>query len=165
MFRQQWDVALALAQGRQRHDLERQAIELEKVGEALEHDPAFASELAKLEFASGSAGGERIAVSEELRLGGTEPSTPAVAAAAPQPAIPAELLEPLASGRGLRTALLATAAGLVLIAFLFLNETQAATVRAVLRNSGATARSLAARYRKPPEVRDAAPVARHRNAA
>lgn len=146
-------------------ELERQAIELEKVAGALEHDPAFAAELAKLEFATGSEGGERIAVSEELRLGGTEPKTPAAAPVVPQSVLPPELLEPLSSRRGLRAALLATAAGLVLIAFLFLNEEQAATVRAVVRNSGATARSLTGRYRKTCRGRDAAVVARHRDAA
>lgn len=129
-------------------ELERQAIELEKVAEAIEHDPAFAAELARLEFAAGSDG-ERIDVPAELRLGaGEDAAEPATAAVKSHWSVPPEVLGPLATHRGLRATLLATAAVLVLVAFVFLNEEQAATVQAVVRTSKETARGVAERYRK-----------------
>lgn len=130
-------------------ELERQAIELEKVADALEHDPAFAAELAKLEFAAGRAGDEGITVPEDLRLGagGGSEATGMATPTGPRWSIPAVLLEPLATHRALRATLLATAAALVLTGFLLFNERQAATARAITRQTRETVRGVINRYR------------------
>lgn len=133
-------------------EMERQAIGLEKVVEALEHDPAFAAELARLEFAAGRSGEERITVPEELRLGAGDGSraTKPVMPTGGRWAVPPALLGPAATHGGVRATLLAAAAALVLVAFLLLNERQAATVRAVVQKTRAAARTLTARYRTAP---------------
>ncbi|MDQ3333522.1 MAG: hypothetical protein M3552_23230, partial [Planctomycetota bacterium] len=94
--------------------MERQANELQSVADALEHDPAFASELAKLEFAAGRRGDESIAVAAELRLGGQrdamlDATTPPNTAGS----VTQAMLSPLANHRGLRIAMLMVAGGLV----------------------------------------------------
>jgi len=130
--------------------LERQADELERVAEALEHDPAFAAELAKVEFAAGRPGRERIVVPADLRLGAETAPSPVPSATPVRSPLPAFVLEPLATHGGLRMTLLATAATLVLVAFLVLHEEQAATVRAVLVRGRHLFTRVRDRYRKSP---------------
>lgn len=130
--------------------LERQADELERVADALEHDPAFAAELAKVEFAAGRPGRERIIVPADLRLGAETAPSPVLSASPVRSPLPAFLLEPLATHRGLRFGLLATAATLVLAAFLVLHEEQAATVRAALIHGRRILARIRDRYRKSP---------------
>ncbi|HEX6986201.1 MAG TPA: hypothetical protein VF170_12545 [Planctomycetaceae bacterium] len=131
-------------------ELERRADELERVAEALEHDPSFAAELAKVEFAAARPGDERIAVPEALRLGAAEeahrdglrPPSPGAWS------IPPMLLDPLATHRGLRIMLLTAAAGLASAAFLVLNERHAATLRTAAGRAAEAARRATDRYRK-----------------
>jgi hypothetical protein len=134
-------------------ELERQSIELEKVAQALEHDPAFAAELAKLEFSSGGIAGERIAVPEDLRLGATDIPETATPPAPPRSPLPQEILAPLAASRGLRLTLLATSATLALFAFVLLNERHAATARAITAEAAAALCRLTSRYQQAPRSR------------
>ncbi|MGC1274122.1 MAG: hypothetical protein WBC44_10480 [Planctomycetaceae bacterium] len=133
-------------------ELEHRADELERVAEAIEHDPEFAAELAKVEFTAGRPGDERIAVHKELQLGGDDAVEPAAeAVGGPMPAgwsMPPLLLDPLATHAGLRATLLSIAAILTLVAFVVLNEAHAATVRAVVDRGAQIGRSMTKRYTK-----------------
>lgn len=143
-------------------ELERQAIELEKVADALEHDPAFAAELAKLEFAAGRTGREGLAVRAWRRAGadrgGDAPEL--VATAKTRWAVPPALLEPLATNAALRAALLVVAAALVLASFLLFNERHVAAVRAINGQMRAAVRGVTDRYRTNTASKPIPPVRR-----
>ena len=130
-------------------ELERQAQDLAKVTESLENDPAFAAQLAMLEFSAGRAGDERISVPQDLQLGTA--STEAAPAATPRvssPVVPRWLLEALATWQGLRLTLLAVAALVAVTALLALHESQAAIVRGALLRLRSGARMATTRYRR-----------------
>ncbi len=127
--------------------LERRAIDLERVAEALEHDPRFAAELAKLDLAADRPGDERIAVPPDLRLGAEERSAAPTAAPPEHWSLPPTILVPLANHAGLRTSLVALAAALTLFAFLVLHDEQAETVRAMTRATAGAAHRFGGRYR------------------
>lgn len=133
-------------------ELERRADELERIAEAIEHDPAFAAELAKVEFTAGRPGDERIALHQELQLGGGQAVAPAaVAATGPNPAawsIPPMLLAPLATHAGLRVMLLSIAALLTVSAFVLLNDAHAATVHVMAGRVAQIGRGMMQRYSK-----------------
>ena len=107
-------------------ELERQAAELERLVHALENDPHFAAELAKLDFAPADSGEEQIAVSAELRW--QAPATIFSTARLPTRPGQAEndfntrLIALLAHNHSVRRAMLLLAAFLVAVAFLVLNE-------------------------------------------
>jgi hypothetical protein len=129
-------------------ELERQAIELEKVAQALQGDPAFAAELAKLEFAAERTGDERIDVSEDLQLGAGL-QRPRIAANVRVPntrLVP--LVELLAGNSFVRTLLLTFAGLLAAGAFLLLNDQQAARLRAIAASASAFRGGLFDRYRR-----------------
>lgn len=132
--------------------LQQQAVELERIAAALEHDPAFAAELARVEFDARRPGEERIAVDSELQLGGEDHPSPASPAAARPPGgtwtIPAFLLEPLATHTTLRASLLALAATLAVTAFLLLHEQQSGTVRLIFEGTRTMTREVLERYRR-----------------
>jgi cell division protein FtsB len=129
--------------------LEQQVHYLQKVVNALETEPAFSAELARIDFDASRPGDERIPVDPSLRLDDrsreTEPPLPLPVSRWYEP-----FLDPLARNTRLRGGLLAIAAVLVIGAFTFLQESQTpAAVRSadgVLRRC---LRALADRYRKP----------------
>ncbi len=95
---------------------------LERVIEALEHDPAYAREMAQLDLEKHPTNEDVLPVEQELRL---DPRTTATAFhVAPPPATdPWEpTLVVLATDTTLRTALLSAAATLLLAAFTFLHD-------------------------------------------
>jgi cell division protein FtsB len=109
--------------------VERQTLQLSQVVAALREDSSFVEELARVEFDAVRAGEEVIPVAPALQLDArTRPLHPApVKSAAPvwQP-----MLVLLATHQQLRSALLWSAAVLVILAFAWLQEPSATTVRA-----------------------------------
>jgi len=101
--------------------LEEQVHYLKRVADALENDPDFASEMARVEFNAYEPGDERIPVDASLSLSSrTAPATierPAVA-------LPwyAPIVDRLANHQRLRSILLGLAAVLLIFAFTFLHE-------------------------------------------
>jgi cell division protein FtsB len=130
-------------------ELERRANDLERVAEALERDPAFSSELAKLEFAAARPGEEYIAVPRELQLGADARPTPQPDhLQPPRWPVPRTLLDTLATKSHFRAALLTIASLLVLVAFLILHEEHAALLRMSAKRAKKCAAAIALRYRK-----------------
>lgn len=102
--------------------LENELATLQRVIEALEHDPDYAREMAKLDLEKPSANEDVVPVDPELRL---DPRT----AAAATNLVPPPQVDPweptlvvLATDGRLRMALLAAAATLLLAAFTFLHD-------------------------------------------
>lgn len=130
--------------------LEQQVHYLQKVVHALETEPAFSAELARIDFDAARPGDERIPVDPSLRLD-DRPHEAAPMASLPVSYWYEPFLDPLARNAHLRGGLLAMAAVLVVGAFTFLQESQ--TPAAVRSADGALRRclnALAERYRKPP---------------
>jgi hypothetical protein len=126
--------------------LERKAQYLGKVVHALEHDPDFAAELARIDFAAARPGDERIPVDPSLSLEArTEPALSTSAAKLPWYT---PLVRRLATERRLRTATLAFAALLLVAAFTFLNETPCRPADGAPNNSPGPLRRFLDRYRK-----------------
>jgi len=108
----------------QQHELlqlERDHAELERVIAALEHDPHFAAEMARMEFDAVRPGEEILSVDSALTL------SPNIGAMKTDPlAVGGSRWRPwiavLAEFQPLRMLLLATAAGLVLFAFGWMHE-------------------------------------------
>jgi hypothetical protein len=116
--------------GRQRELIasERQVDYLQKVVDALRHDPQFAAELARVDFGvSGSE--ERIPVAASLNLSGEptlERETAQLAARPfPQNLLDTTLIDTLSDDRSIRASLLGAASLLVLVAFTLLCDTRA----------------------------------------
>jgi hypothetical protein len=131
---------------------ERRTESLAKVADALEHDPQFAAELARVDFDSPSKE-ERIAVGPQLSLSVWD-SEPASAAPDARPSafalLDGPLLNALSDDRTVRQPLMAASSLLVLAAFVLCNErvakrddAKSAPPRGGLRHW------LANRYRKP----------------
>jgi hypothetical protein len=131
---------------------ERRTESLAKVADALEHDPQFAAELARVDFDSPRKE-ERIAVGPQLSLSvwDSEPAS-AAAGARPSPAalLDGHLLTTLSDDRTVRLPLMAASSLLVLAAFVLCNE------RTAKRDDpecepprGGLRHWLANRYRKP----------------
>ena len=114
--------------------LERQANELEQVTQALQGDPRFAEELAKVEFAAVRPGAEQIAMPADLQLRAAERPTDQTEPAVPLLlSLPPAVLEPLATHARLRQGLLAVAAALCLFAFTCLHGSTAARLSDLVR--------------------------------
>jgi hypothetical protein len=98
---------------------------LNRIVDALKHDPDFAAELARADFSVGGSE-ERIAVAPALRLNGVskpaQPVTPEAAHPFPQSALDTPLLDSFADNRPVRLSLLGAASLLVLVAFTLLCE-------------------------------------------
>ena len=126
--------------------LQRQVHYLSKVGEALENEPDFAAELARIDFDAARPGDERIPVDRTLSLD---------ARAEPDQELPAvtlpwytPLVELLAGHRRLRTVTLVAAALLTLFAFTFLHDSQARQIHTTTETLRSSLRCFARRYRK-----------------
>ncbi len=106
---------------------ERHVDYLQKVVDALRHDPQFAAELARVDFGV-SRSEERIPVAPGLSLNDEatmDPETPQEAARPfPQSLLDTPLMETLADDRSVRASLLGAASLLVLVAFTFLCDTR-----------------------------------------
>lgn len=131
-------------------ELERQAIDLEKIAAALENDPAFRAQLASAEFALQPSVGESIAVAKEFYLGaGAEPSNrQAPLALTERWSVPRPLIELFATNQALRATFLAIAGTLAVFALLFLNEEHAPRIKTVISSTSAVIAQLTNRYRK-----------------
>ena len=127
--------------------LERQVSYLERVVQALESDPAFAAQLARIDFDASRPGEERIAVGAELSLNARE-----VAASDHVDEVQshwyAPALQRLANDTKLRRQLLVVAALLTVFSFTFLQESQSPQLEAAAGKVQSGAGWLARRYRK-----------------
>jgi hypothetical protein len=131
---------------------ERRTESLAKVADALEHDPQFAAELARVDFDSPRKE-ERIAVGPQLSLSvwDSEPAG-ADAGARPSPAalLDGALLKTLSDDRTVRLPLMAASSLLVLAAFVLCNERRAKRDDAESEPPrGGLRQWLANRYRTP----------------
>jgi hypothetical protein len=131
---------------------ERRTESLAKVADALEHDPQFAAELARVDFDSPGKE-ERIAVGPQLSLSvwDSEPAT-AAPGARPSPValLDGPFLNTLSDDRTVRLPLMAASSLLVLAAFVLCNERTAKRDNAECEPPrGGLRRWLADRYRKP----------------
>ena len=100
-------------------NLERQAQQLARVAAALERDPEFVAELARVELAAAKPGGTQIPLPPAL---GFDPRAPRAVEAAAEPTTPWYLpaaRRAAADGR-LRWRMLGAASGILLFAFVFL---------------------------------------------
>lgn len=129
--------------------LEHRVLYLKKVMHALEHDPNFAAEQARVELGAERPGDERIAVDESLHFTPDADFDPSVFKSSILPWY-ISLLEVFATDQKTRRGLLIAAACLSLFAFTFLQESQASQLLACfqgVRNCWCQATS---RYRTPP---------------
>lgn len=102
--------------------MERQVEYFDKVAGALEKDPAFAAELARIEFDASKPGEERIAVDKRLSLQAPKPANQVIDDVDPIPwYVPT--LKTLVENEDHRNLFLAGAVTLVIFAFTFLQET------------------------------------------
>jgi len=125
--------------------LEDEADYLERVAAALKSDPEFARHLVRAAQSTPAANTDFVPVSQDLMFGEsnqTAQEPPHVV----QPAI-AALVFHLASHQTHRTRLLASAAGLTLLAFTLLNDAGAGIVMSALCAAGAGIRVAVHRYR------------------
>ena len=101
--------------------VEEQTLRLQRVVAALNEDPAFVEELARVEFDAFRPGEETIPVDPPLRL---HSQAAAVESAQPRRAVSSwqPMLILLAGDRQIRTSLLVAAAALVIVAFTWLQE-------------------------------------------
>jgi hypothetical protein len=102
---------------------ERRTECLAKVADALEHDPDFAAELARINF-DAPGGDERIPVGPQLRLAAwdSEPTLVANHPASLAGLLDGPLLNTFSDDRTVRVSLMAAAALLVLVSFAFCGE-------------------------------------------
>jgi hypothetical protein len=125
--------------------LDRQAEELERVIEALESDPQFATELVKLEFSASRRGDESIPVRPELQLG-VDPmpvSPPPDTRSSTVVHLATFASGWLATHKVMRATMLVFAAVVGLVSLLGLTNEQAAAVRRTV----AALRTAAGRFR------------------
>ena len=103
--------------------LERRVHYLREVAEALEKDPQFAAEVARIELQATAPGEERLPVDEELALEAVREETDEFRHVRLLPPY-APLLVQLTENAALRRLVLIVAAATCLFAFVFLHETQ-----------------------------------------
>lgn len=106
--------------------LEKQVQHLQKVIEALKHDPNFAKELARTDFETAYPDEQRIPVDSHLSLN-MRSAGPDLAVAASNLPWYTPLLSAVANNREASNTLLTVAALLVIYAFTFLQERRSAT--------------------------------------
>lgn len=136
--------------------LERRVHYLQDVAEALEKDPQFAAEVARIELQATQPGEERLPVDEELALEAVREDSDEFRQVHLLPPY-APLLVQLTENAALRRLVLLTAAALCLFAFVFLHESQYGRLKRAARfvHNTATglkkgARWLKRRYRNNP---------------
>jgi hypothetical protein len=129
--------------------LERQVMYLKKVRDALEHDPDFAAEQARVEFGAERPGEDQIAVDESLHF---TPDPDFDPKAFRQSILPwyTSLLEVFATHPKTRRGFLAAAAVMTLLAFTFLQESQTSQLVACARTVKHGWIRATSRYRRPP---------------
>lgn len=120
---------------------------LDRVHRALEEDPQFAAELARIDFDAARPGDERIAVDPSLSLDAL--SADPLAELPPQK-LPwyAPLVARFATHQRLRHGALAAAAVIILLSFMLLQESQTPQLRSAGRTVKSLCRRVADRYRK-----------------
>ena len=128
-------------------ELDRQVEYLEQVADALENDPDFATELARVDLGAARPGDERIPVDDNLSL------APNAAAPAAPRQVPADawymfLVETCATDHQVRLTLLGTAALTVVLAFGFLHERYESLLRCCGSALGHGLQHLLCRYRR-----------------
>ena len=125
--------------------LEEQVTYLKKVANALENDPHFAAEVARMEFRAGRSGAESIPVEKSLSL--SAQTAPAVVER-PTIQLPwySAIVDRLATKRKLRFGVLAFAGMLVVSAFVFLQDANATAIRNLFRTMFGGLRAIAGRY-------------------
>ena len=101
--------------------LEQRVSYLEKVRDALKNDPAFAAELARIDFDVVRPDDERIAVDPAMSLGAAPSRSSSINLGQPR-LVYVPLLELLAEDQAVRSALLVFAAFVTLAAFTYLHE-------------------------------------------
>jgi hypothetical protein len=131
---------VAWAELQQKHDrnqveliaAQQQVQHLQRVGDALEADPAFAAQLARVELGAAPAGTRVIALPRELA---SDPRIPPPARAITPPRSPWYLpfMRRIASDSALRRNMLLTAAAVFLFGFLVFRDGAFAVPRGVLR--------------------------------
>jgi len=92
--------------------LERQVQRLERVAEALRHDPGFAEQIARIELSAGRQGEEVIAVDPSLRLQPNQERAP-IPEASREPSLTAVAATPFARSTPLRITVAFVAAALL----------------------------------------------------
>jgi cell division protein FtsB len=126
--------------------LERRVMYLKKVMHALEHDPSFAAEQARVELGAERPGEERISVDESLHLIPDADFDPRVFKKSILPWY-TPLLNVFGGDAETRRGLLWAASLMSLFAFTFLQESQASQLRAWIRGVRNGWRKATARYR------------------
>lgn len=143
--------------------MERNVNHLERVAEALERDPEYAAELARVELQASRRGEERIPVPAELALKpgavrgeGSGRNAARAASATPSDAFAVQsrpVLQRLSGDEALRRWMLISAAGIVLLSFTFLHAPKPQTDDEPDESRGNTVtrslRRLVKRYRNP----------------
>lgn len=129
--------------------LERQVRYLGQVVEALEHDPQFREELARVEFSADRPGFERLPVDPHLSLDARPARHQLVQDLDPAPWYVPYLVAFGQRGAARRNSVM-FAAGLVIVAFTFLHESQARQLWGLICRLRGGVRNFLARYRKPP---------------
>ena len=127
-------------------DLEDQVQHLERVATALESDPEFADELARVEFDASRPGDQRVAVQQTLWLDRPDSLSSPVAEAHTLPWY-TPLIRAFAGNQELRNYSLAAAAILILMAFTFLHESQEPQIRSIFATIHAGISVVVRRYR------------------
>jgi hypothetical protein len=128
--------------------LERQVMYLKKVMHALEHDPHFAAEQARVELGAERPGEDQIAVDESLHFTPDPVFDPSVFRDSILPWY-TSLLEVFATNEKTRRGLLIAAATMALLAFTFFQESQTSQLVACVRTVKHGWLRATARYRKP----------------
>lgn len=143
--------------------LEHRVLYLKQVMHALENDPEFAAEQARVELGVERPGDERIAVDESLHFTPDSQFDPSVFKASILPWY-TSLVEVFATDQKTRRGLLVAAACLSLFAFTFLQESQASQLFACVRGLKNAWLRATARYRTSsisPSESDSPPTASH----
>ena len=132
---------------------------LEQVAEALENDPEFAAEFARLDLAARSPEEERISVEGHLAW---DTRRAEMLPEVPPPTLPwyAPLVRVVAFSPPVRTVILLAAATITLLSFTFLHDSQLARVEWARHSVRASLRALWRRYHSPPAPGDALPPSR-----
>ena len=127
--------------------LEHEASNLQQVVDSLERDPEFVRKLATVDFGAMRRGEDRIAVDEELQLS-IRDNDPVFDLS--NDALPwyGSMIEPFAVNQTVRRAALMSAATILILAFMFLQESTPEAARSVASETGEKPRALLDRYRR-----------------
>ena len=138
--------------------LEDQVNYLKKVAHALEHDPHFTAEVARMEFRAGHANAESIPVDDQLSLSAR--TAPAVVER-PDLILPwySGLVKTVATNPTVRYVLMGMAAVLIVVSFTFLHDASEMTIRSACRGMMSGGQRVIRRYYSPSAAADGDRVA------